>query len=148
MRGQPTKQYLPYISNADLIKCVRKVLDVAEAAEKDNDVYSNAIDPFAAIFDIIRKKLTPKLWLELENTRQIQKTFQNAIGVMHQEILGSIPGWKNMGTGHVYDVQNDDIKIIAEVKNKWNTTKGNHRVNIYDDLKSKLVGGLRGYGRW
>jgi hypothetical protein len=30
------------------------------------------------------------------------------------------------------------MKIIAEVKNKFNTTKGNHKVEIYDAIKSKL----------
>lgn len=30
------------------------------------------------------------------------------------------------------------MKIIAEIKNKFNTTKGNHKVEIYDAIKSKL----------
>ena len=28
--------------------------------------------------------------------------------------------------------------IIADIKNKFNTTKGNHKVNIYDDLDKIL----------
>ncbi|MBD3794136.1 MAG: Eco47II family restriction endonuclease, partial [Campylobacterales bacterium] len=32
-----------------------------------------------------------------------------------------------------------DKKIIAEIKNKWNTTKGNHKVAIYDDIASVLT---------
>ena len=41
-----------------------------------------------------------------------------------------------MGGG--LDVINEEKKIIAEVKNKFNTTKGNHKVEIYDAIKSKL----------
>ena len=47
-------------------------------------------------------------------------------------------GWKSMGKGHVFDVMNEDKKIIAEVKNKYNTTKGNHKTAIYDDLKGQI----------
>ncbi len=138
-------QYLPFISNDDLLRHVKKVLDKAEVAEKKNNLYSNAIDPFSAIFDIVRKDLHPKLWLELENARQVQKTVQNAIGDMHQGILGSMPDWQDMGTGYVFDLKNDRARIIAEIKNKWNTTKGNHKINIYDDLQSQLRKEFKGY---
>jgi len=63
---------------------------------------------------------------------------QNAIGDFHQEILGAIPGWKNLGVGGGLDIANNKMKIIAEVKNKYNTTKGNHQVEIYDAIKVKL----------
>ena len=63
---------------------------------------------------------------------------QNAIGDFHQQILGSVPGWKNLGIGGGLDVVNRKMKIIAEVKNKFNTTKGNHKVEIYDAIKGKL----------
>lgn len=67
-----------------------------------------------------------------------KKTMQNAIGVFHQEILESIRGWKNMGAGGGLDVRNREGRIIAEVKNKFNTTKGNHKVEVYDAIKSML----------
>ena len=47
-------------------------------------------------------------------------------------------GWENLGRGSVIDIENNKKKIIAEVKNKHNTTKGNHKVAIYDDLASQL----------
>ncbi|MEK7518833.1 MAG: Eco47II family restriction endonuclease [Patescibacteria group bacterium] len=145
MQRSPANQYLPFIFDSELLRHVKKVIDTAEHAEEENNIYSNAIDPFSAVFDIVRKKITTKLWLELEKTRQVQKTNQNAIGVMHQEILGSIPGWENMGTGQVFDLKNDSLQIIAEVKNKWNTVKGSNKNSNYDDLKSKLKGELKGY---
>ncbi len=63
---------------------------------------------------------------------------QNAIGTFHQEILGSMIGWENLDKGQVIDIRNKDKKIIAELKNKYNTTKGDHKVRVYDDLKSVL----------
>ncbi len=63
---------------------------------------------------------------------------QNAIGNFHQEILGFSYGWKDLGTGGGLDVINEKMKIIAEIKNKFNTTKGNHKIEIYDAIKAKL----------
>ncbi|WP_410520593.1 Eco47II family restriction endonuclease [Candidatus Xenohaliotis californiensis] len=41
---------------------------------------------------------------------------------------------------------NKKKKVIAEIKNKFNTAKGNHKKDIYDDfnnlLENKLVHGL------
>ena len=36
------------------------------------------------------------------------------------------------------DVINRSKKILAEIKNKHNTTKGNHKVELYDALKTML----------
>ena len=44
-----------------------------------------------------------------------------------------------MGTGNVVDLRCQSKKILAEVKNKWNTTKGNHKVRVYDDIKKLLA---------
>ena len=79
----------------------------------------------------------------------MQKTLQNAIGTFHQNVIGSIDGWEDLGTGNIVDLRCQSKKILAEVKNKWNTTKGNHKVRVYDDIK-KLLGqpknkGFKGY---
>lgn len=132
--------YLKFIADKDLISAVNKVVSVIEAAEKDADIKlnSNVLDPFSALFHGITHSISCEEWLKQEKARQIQKTMQNAIGDFHQEILGAIPGWKNMGVGGGLDVINKVAKIIAEVKNKFNTTKGNHRPEIYDAIKSKI----------
>ena len=70
--------------------------------------------------------------------RQKQKSLQNEIGNIHQEILGSLDGWSDLGIGGVIDLENKEKKIIAEIKNKWNTTKGNHMTEIYDDINHLL----------
>ena len=45
------------------------------------------------------------------------------------------------------DLKGEDKSFIAEIKNKHNTTKGNHKKSIYDDIESCLPEneGVTGY---
>ncbi len=141
------KNLLPFISNRDLFAAVKAILDVAqfEGHHNDENIFRNSIDPFSALFDAALQKISLKEWLLQEEARQIQKTLQNDIGYFHQSILGFSPGWENLETGSVIDIRNRKRKIIAEIKNKYNTTKGNHKTAIYDDLKGQLHGEHKGY---
>lgn len=132
--------YLKFISDKDLCSAVARVVNIIETAEHNNQIklHKNVIDPFSALFHGITHSISYQEWIEQEKARQAQKTMQNAIGDFHQEILGSAPGWKNLGAGGGLDIVNKKKKIIAEVKNKFNTTKGNHKIEIYDAIKSKL----------
>ena len=134
------KQLLPFIKNEDLYKHVKAVLDVAKnaAGDVEKKLYSNVIDPFSALFDASCQGISLEQWIRQEKSRQTQKTLQNAIGEFHQNILGSISGWKNLGSGNIADLINEDKRIIAEIKNKFNTTKGNHKTAIYEDFKKLL----------
>ncbi|MBU1178655.1 Eco47II family restriction endonuclease [Patescibacteria group bacterium] len=132
--------YLKYISDKNLCSAVARVVEIIEIAEHDAEtkLYSNVLDPFSALFHGVTHSISYKAWVRQEKTRQIQKTMQNAIGDFHQEILGNIVGWKNLGFSGGLDVINKKKKIIAEIKNKYNTTKGNHKVEIYDAIKEKI----------
>lgn len=132
--------YLKFISDKNLCSAVSNVVKIIETAEHDAQIklHKNVIDPFSALFHGMTHSISYKEWIEQEKARQTQKTMQNAIGIFHQEILGSIYEWKDLGTGSGLDVENLEMKIIAEVKNKFNTTKGNHRIEIYDAIKVKL----------
>ena len=102
------------------------------------DIFDNTLDIFGAVVDSKLQRIDLKDWKDSEETRKTQKTLQNIIGKLHQIIIGTFDGWDDLGTGNVVDVINKDIKIIAEIKNKHNTTKGNHKVSIYDDLEHLL----------
>jgi hypothetical protein len=130
--------YLPYISDNDLRIAVKKVIDcIFETQSKAEEaMYENVIDPFSAIFDGAVQGFNLDDWLKKERARQVQKTVQNKIGEFHQDILGSIPGWKNLKKG--VDICNEERKIIAEIKNKYNTVKGSDKFGIYDYLSSCL----------
>ena len=121
----------------DAIYCsVRRVYD---AQNSEVDLYRNTVDCFSASIDALAQGISLDEWLKQERDRQIQKTKQNAIGSLHEEIIGSIDGVENLPVGNVFDILSDDLGIIAEVKNKHNTTKGNHKTQIYRDLEAKLA---------
>lgn len=129
-------KYVTFIPDHSFVNAARKVIDAIKRAETDRDFFRNTIDPFSAIFDTAFHDISLSNWFESEKGRQVQKSLQNAIGTFHQDILEAMPGWESMS--EVLDIKNTDKKIIAEIKNKYNTTKGNHRTAIYDDVKSLL----------
>jgi hypothetical protein len=77
-------------------------------------------------------------WLKSETSRQAQKSLQNHIGDFHQNILGYSKGWKNMKVGNVIDLVSDENKMIAEIKNKYNTISGGKLSDLYYSLE-KLI---------
>ncbi len=132
--------YIKFISDKNLCFAINKVIRKIETKERDIDAkfHKNVIDPFAALFAGVTDSLLYKEWVEREKARQIQKTTENAIGDFHQDVLGAVPGWENLGKGGGLDVVCFKKKIIAEIKNKFNTTKGNDRIGPYDTIEAKL----------
>jgi hypothetical protein len=113
---------------------------------KTKDIHRNTLDPFSAVLDAKLLNKDIQSWIsDVEIPRQNQKSVQNALGSIHQEILGTVENWDDLKTGGVVDLKNDSKKIIAEIKNKHNTTKGNHKKEVYDDLESLINGDYKGY---
>lgn len=142
---------LHFISEEKLTEICADIVQKGQSAVANSDekLFDNIVDPFSALFDSAISGITLSEWIKREKTRQMQKTLQNAIGTFHQNVIGSIDGWEDLGTGNIVDLRCQSKKILAEVKNKWNTTKGNHKVRVYDDIK-KLLGqpknkGFKGY---
>lgn len=134
------KYSLDFISEERLTLICKNIVETGlYAIEKsEEDFNSNIVDPFSALFDSAISRISLSEWRKREKSRQMQKTLQNAIGTFHQQVLGSIDGWEDLGIGEIVDLRSSNRKILAEIKNKWNTTKGNHKVRIYDDIKNLL----------
>lgn len=74
------------------------------------------------------------------------KTIQNRIGLFHQDVLGSVAGWRNNGTaGGVIDLQSlapvplaGDRIVVAELKMRYNTIKASDECNTWDKLKDTV----------
>ncbi len=126
---------LTFIEKSDLKFEVKKVIESAINDSKARDIHKRVIDPFGALFDAHINKNTSSKWLEKETSRQNQKSLQQHVGDMHENIISKLKGGWEKFDG-ILDVKNDKMKIVAEIKNKYNTTKGNHQKNIYDDLLS------------
>lgn len=150
---------LSFINNVDLIKCIdnlfHKVLalyapiDNNEKAWHRRHFWKNGVDPFAIVASTIigGRDAIEKHLIEVENIRQIDKTISNAIGYFHQEILGHLDGCVNPGTNGEIDliVERPTLKLIAEIKNKWNTTKGDDKTQPYDKLNRLIDSEYQGY---
>lgn len=139
--------YLPFISDENLVKHTKELVNAAINAAKnvEKNPYKNVIDPFSALVDAARQGISLDSWMEQEKSRQIQKSFQNAVGDFHQKILGSVNGWENAGAGGSYDVISEEKKIIAEVKNKHNTMNAGTERGVYDTMSRWLDYGKPGF---
>lgn len=137
-------EFLEYSKLYNLCNDIVEILQKS-ISTKEKTLYKNVIDPFSAIFDASFNKISLSEWIREEKVRQIQKTFQNEVGKFHQKVLGCVEGWEDLKNGGVVDIINKDKMIIAEIKNKFNTTKGNHKVAIYDDFSSLLEGKYKDY---
>ncbi len=130
--------YLTYISDADLYSAVSDVFQAVIQAQKsmEIDLNKNVIDPFSALFDATIHQSTLEEWGNREKRRQIQKTLQNKIGEFHETILASVKNWEKLPKG--FDLINRNRKILAEIKNKYNTVKSSDKVSTYDYLDGIL----------
>ena len=109
---------IKFITHSKLKLLCEDVLNSLEISIKniEKNLHSNIIDPFSAIFEASFQKIPLSDWIQKEKIRQVQKSFQNEVGIFHQKLLGSFKGWENLGTGKVIDLINCERKIIAEVK--------------------------------
>jgi hypothetical protein len=142
-----TTPLLPFISDEVLYEKTKPLVTLVEktSEEQEQQMYRNTIDPFSALFDAAKQNITLSEWLNQEKSRQVQKTLQNAIGTFHQEILGSMHGWESLQVGGIIDVKNDQEKIVAEIKNKHNTTNSSSAEALYDHLSNVLNNKYLGY---
>lgn len=117
---------LNWISDKDLETAVVNLYNHAVKAKQkaQKDFGKNVIDAFGAMFEMAGFNMDYSDWEKSEEARQSQKTLQNAVGEFHQKILGSVTGWADLGKGKIMDLENQQKKIVAEVKNKFNTLSG------------------------
>lgn len=132
------EQLLPFISDEDLTNAVKHMIDKARSAMEESKIDKNVLDPFCTLFEFAGFSYDKEKWLKSEKTRQSQKTLSNAVGAFHQQVISCIEGWK-IHSSEVIDVSNSEMKIIAEIKNKHNTTKGSDKVIIYKYMESLIA---------
>lgn len=127
-----------------LESAVAKVMHSLSNSSGSVNPYKNVIDPFLASFESAHLSICHDDWFELELHRQQNKTLSNAIGLMHQELLGALPGWENIGTGGYFDVKHKKSfgalarPAIAEVKNKYNTLNAAGAKALHDSFRNVL----------
>jgi hypothetical protein len=127
---------LSWIDDTVLKQEVSLLLTIAKDAQRNAPKVfgNNIIDPFAAIFEMSGFEIDYPTWVRNETIRQVQKTLANHIGDFHQNILGSTKNWENKKVGNIIDLVSVENKIIAEVKNKFNTISGGKLSDLYNSL--------------
>lgn len=123
-------RYVTFVSDEIFLEEVEKVVD-AYATDEDLsktpwEVLSNSnetIDQFKTLFDIYSNRFNLDDWKNFEIPRQHDKKASNRIGDFHQNLLGRVDGWVNLGRGHPtgMDLKKEDDTIWMELKNKYNT---------------------------
>ncbi len=87
------------------------------------EFHKNIVDPIKLTFDahVYRRQIGDVI--DAEVIRQLNKTNENLIGYFHQNIFRYIGrGWEVPDTGaDGWDVENHEMNIFAEFKNKHNT---------------------------
>lgn len=145
--------YLTWISDEALKQAVKNVLEKGRVAKQNapKNFNKNVVDPFGSLFEMSAFGLNSfDDWKNQELNRQAQKTLQNHIGNLHQEILGNVSGWQNLkvGSNAGSDLVCIEHKILAEIKNKYNTLTGGKQVTLYkefDNLISPKASTYHGY---
>ena len=132
---------LSFISDEDLERAIKNV--VTSVRKKTSNIEKtfnkNIIDPFSTLFEIACTSIDEASWKKSEEIRQIQKNLSNSIGNFHQVILGSIYGWEVVPAGGSIDIINRSKKIIAEIKNKYNTLNALGQKATYEGLQEQVM---------
>jgi len=96
---------------------IQKNHEVCEKFEIEDNVTDTLSDPFVFLLQCGANKISLEDWLKLEKNRRIDKALTNFIGEFHERVINALPSWKKPKRG--FDARNDDLKIIAEIKNKY-----------------------------
>ena len=130
---------LPWIDDDRLSKAVSNMLLRARKAKKDaaDNIIKNVIDPFSSIVLATTSGLTKADSLAVaQQMNSASSGISSAVGDFHQEILGLVKGFKNHDSG--YDLECSDMKIIGEVKNKYNTMNATNRRKVVEELETAI----------
>lgn len=125
-------------SDAQLDEILHSIIDNnksnIEALQNPDIVFKTGTDPFGFLLRALIEPIDFNQWVMLERLRRIDKSLTNAIGGFHERIINSVEGWEKPVTG--FDTRCDSRKIIAEIKNKYNTMNSSSSKALYDHMRS------------
>ena len=140
-------KYVDFVSDEIFLEEVKKVLDTYPDENKritePLDLLKKSksgLDEFKIMFDMCYNDLTFKEWVDSEIIRQNGKSIENKMGEFHQQLLGRVEGWEDLGVGdntHV-DLKNEKKHIYIEIKNRKNTINGDSGKVVREKLE-KIV---------
>ena len=140
-------KYVDFVSDEDFLECVKHVVDFYlsdEYKEAPMNVLTeskNDIDAIKTIFDVTVKQIGFDGWANKELERQQDKTINNKIGEFHQELLGKVDGWVDLGIGDEteIDLKKEDNTVFIELKNKHNTMNSSSTKTCREKLENVIA---------
>ena len=134
------------MSDEDFLECVKHVIDFYLSDEYQEEPMTvlkeskNGIDAIKTIFDITVKQIGFDGWANKEMERQQDKTINNKIGEFHQELLGKVEGWVDLGVGDEteIDLKKEDNTVFIELKNKHNTMNSSSTKTCREKLENVI----------
>jgi hypothetical protein len=135
---------LSFISDTDLFQHTKKTIDIylSSALEKKSlkALSKNILDPIKLTFDKLVFNASDEIIITSEILRQIDKTNTNQIGYFNQHIFKYVQGvssnWQVPAKG--WDIENAELKIFCEMKNKHNTMNSSSSQKTYIRMASKI----------
>lgn len=129
---------LGFISNKDIYEHVKLTVESYRREITLTQFNENIVDPIKLTFDSKVYGKTIKQAIEDECFRQIDKSNSNRIGYFHQNLFRYAGnGWVVPAEG--FDVENDELHIYAELKNKHNTMNAASSQKTYMKMQAKLL---------
>lgn len=138
------KYNLCFISDVDLFKHIKETIEKYRFTINLNEFNKNLIDPIKLTFDAKVYGKTIEEIIELEITRQMDKTNSNNIGYFQQNIFKYIHHKETQQTNWYvpskgFDIVNEEEKIYVEMKNKHNTMNSSSSQKTFMRMQSKLL---------
>lgn len=129
---------LGFISNEDIYTHVRETVEAYRREITLSQFNENVIDPIKLTFDAKVYGKSIKDAIRDECFRQIDKSNTNKIGYFHQNLFKYAgKGWIVPKSG--FDVENRDLHVFVEIKNKHNTMNSASSQKTYMKMQSKLL---------
>lgn len=132
------KYNLGFISDEAIYEHVKNTVEAYRREITLSQFNENIIDPIKLTFDSGVYGKTIQQAIEDECFRQIDKSNTNKIGYFHQNIF------KYAGNNWIvpkegFDVENNELHIFIELKNKLNTISSASLRKIYIKMQAKLL---------
>lgn len=131
-------QYIDFINDEKLLKAIENLYKTyikSFSSKSLRELNKNIMDPFKFQFDtVFLNRGNATVTMNSEIFRQSDKSISNAIGLFHQQLLGSIDGFCETPELPC-DVKKCDNTIFAEIKNKHNTMNVRSAAGVYEELE-------------
>lgn len=129
---------LGFISSEDIYEHVKTTVEAYRREITLDQFNENKIDPIKLTFDAKVYGKTIQQAVADECFRQIDKSNANRIGYFHQNLFRYAGnGWVVPSAG--FDVENNELHIYVEMKNKHNTMNSASSQKTYMKMQGKLL---------